>query len=360
MSDLLAIPNLLMRLDRRRIDAGVYQHCLEAEQVCQRGEGRAAVALARAAARLAVDDGQPLTIGCAFLYLAYIRESSQIEAERRRAADDCDTAIQWLKRDDHHCALAEMIKARVLLNTAQARAAIEHYGQAAYLLARLAARARRQNQSNIARDYKDLRRAVTNAMQHIPIDAPGDHPDRAQHHPPTELPVLSKYLAIPMRVSWAEGQPIGIALMPSPRGVAPDFIEVTYVWVGGKPYTIQPLDADPNVRKSFRLRPGEPYVALQVKVENGPDEDEERFALVRRTDRPDQSPQYIVVVDPISQRAWIDGAESDATSVRTVGLDRYWQISDGAEPRAYDDSELRIVGVVEAMLLPAPQDTTTN
>lgn len=349
-----------MRLDRSRIDEGVYQRCLDAEQACQRGDGQAAVALARAAARMAVDDGRPLTIGCAFLYLAYMRESSQLEAERRLAADDGDTAIAWLKRDEHHRALAEMIKARILLNAAQARAAVEHYQQAAHLLTRLEAVARRQNQLNAARDYKDLRRAVTNALQHIPIDAPDDQLDRATPYRPPTLPAVGKYLAIPMRVAWSEGQPIGIALMPSPRGIAPDFIEVTYVWVDGKPYTIQPLDADPNVRKSFRLRPGEPYVALQVKVENGSDDAEARFALVRRTDRPDQSPQYIVVVDPISQRAWIDGAESDATSVRTVGLDRYWQMYDGAEPRAYDDSELRIVGVVEALLLPAPQDAVTD
>jgi hypothetical protein len=309
---------------------------------------------------MAVDGGQALSIGCAFLYLATVRESSQIESEHRRAAHDCDTAIKWLERDDTHCALAEMIKARILLDTAQARAAVEHYRQAAQLLTRLEARARRQNQPNQVRDYKDLLRAVTNAMQHIPIDALDDQPEPAQPNYSAALPAFGEHLAMPMRVSWSEGQPIGIALMPSPRGVAPDFIEVTYVWVGGKPYTIQPLDADPNARKSFRLHPGEPYVALQVKVENGSDDDEERFALVRRTDRPDQSPQYIVVVDPVSQRAWIDGAESDATSVRTMGLDRYWQIDDGAEPHAYDDSELRIVGVVEAMLLPAPQDAANE
>ncbi len=358
MTDLLSIPSLLARFDRSQIDDGIYQRCLEAEQLCQHGDAPQAIYLARTAAQVAVSAGQPLAIGFTFLYLAYVRESSQIESERRLAARDCDTAIKWLKRDDHHCALAELIKARILVNTGRWTAAIAPYQHALRLLLRLAKRCQRQNRPD--KPYWELYSAVAKQVQRLQLESPRDdrYEQRKTQHAPASPP--GQPFTIPMRVSWSEGQPVGIALIPSPRGVAPDYVEVTRVWVGGKPYAIQTLDAETNAPSSFKLQPGQPYVAVRVKSDNGTRDEIDCFVLVRRTDRPDQSPQYIVVVDPISQRAWIDDAESNATSVRVTGLDRQWQIRDGSQSPVYDESDLHIVGVVEALLLPAPQDTAND
>jgi hypothetical protein len=133
---------------------------------------------------------------------------------------------------------------------------------------------------------------------------------------------------------WPEPEPIGWQLAPfvtiagpepKPTGPALDYIEITQVTIQGQPYAIEPLYSD---RRSLRLQTGQSYIPLQVVTDGGP-----YYALVRRQDHIDAAEQFAVM----------------------RGKDRVWTAhlpEDTSEAVTYTDRDIRIIGVIEAVLTP--------
>ncbi len=363
LTDPLSIDELLRRLDLSLIDADIHKRCVDAERLCRQREVQTAIHAARAAANLAVAAGEPLTIGAAFLYLAVVRHSSGLKNERDAAPIDGSTAIGWLKRNDHQWAIASLIQARFLLNDGRSTAALEYYQQAAMVLIRLAKRSAYNKQPTQERTYWELQRAVARELRRVQIE-PGDD-DRTARLPsrygirrysqPGRRVSPFKF-TIPARVIWPDDRRTGLGLLPPSSGSAPDFLEISYLTLQGRRFSIQPIDTA-LAGEVYHMRSRQVYAFLQIEPDQ-PDIEDECYVIVRQQSRPDQNRQYLVIVDTAHQQAWIDSAESAAphTQVHIIGLGREWNIHDGSETEL-DDDPLRVFGVVEAILRVPPDDT---
>lgn len=349
MSEQLALGDLLQELDPSKTDATVLQFCLEAEQQSHAGNHWQAIRLAQAAASAAVSLGQPLTIGAAFLYLAVVRHKSGEPVEHEAARQDCATAITWLKRDPHQRAIAEIIQSQLLVDDRPSSLALESLQRAEDLLVDLAQRSRHGNQLIQERKYWNLHRSVSKSArlqrQHVRVKEPPVTSDDCS------TPQYRVYLEshVPVPIVWPTDGLMGLGLVTLPGTVAPDYIDLSSLSIDGQRYYVESMSRAYG-GEPFRLYPRQPYVILELvtnKVSEPP-----CYVLVRRHDRPDQEHQYLIIVDPAHEVAWVDAAESTAphTFVHIVGAGREWHIRDGSVADRAEETGLWVYGIVEAIM----------
>ncbi len=398
MMDSLSIESLLRLIEPIGIDAEIYRRCVEAERLSRQRKFEQADVQARTAIEIAARADDARTTGIAFLYLAAIRHVSSSKADRDRAPLDCETAIRWLRQDNHHLALAEAICARMHDVDGRPREAIEHYKQANRILGKLIEQTYRQDDRDKHHTYDQLHRAITAYIRRIefgaPIIAPAAEPQPAPGTPgippqpvqpqpappPPPSPVVSApaqpapqapppvTLPHPTRLIWSASEPVRLEavqtldLLPTAvagsdgaaLGIAGSYaIEVSRVSIAGKPYVTHRIGSPPGDRDSLRLHPDRFYWLYAV-ARNGDDigQDSE-YVLVRQQEHPDMRGQMVVALEPKKNRVWVieDGSENDIRIIGGWG-ERQWDIRDGSESTQYIYESLRIIGVVEALLVP--------
>ncbi|HET7375967.1 MAG TPA: hypothetical protein VFK30_04620, partial [Anaerolineae bacterium] len=159
----------------------------------------------------------------------------------------------------------------------------------------------------------------------------------------TPIPIR---LPIPTKLIWPATEQASLEVVAVMSGVPLDSVEISQLSIEGHDYKINPIKPTPTGSQSLRLQHGQQYVTMQV------DSTVDQRVLIRRQDRPDQKRQFIVVADLSRQQAWIDDAESTLPFkiVHIIGAERRWNLRDGSDPTPLPEDELRIIGVVEAIL----------
>jgi hypothetical protein len=182
--------------------------------------------------------------------------------------------------------------------------------------------------------------------------APQPEPEKAVPLPeehPVEAPLGDGLIL--KRLVWPPKEPpLVIDAPPGMTGLMPDFLGIRQLSVQNRVYDVRPLVGNEPVQ----LRPRQNYwIAPLEGAEHG------ELALVREQVRPDQATQFVVVSEPTARRVWIDKAEAtdNFTHIHVIGAERDWVIRD-LSPEHLDMSEPHIIGIVEAILIPAADKTT--
>lgn len=365
MIDPLAFNELLNRIETNRVDPAIYQRSRDALSEMLRHEYWQALQHAQEAVILATRANDSTTTGITFLFRAIIAHSSDIKTDRDRAPMDSAAAIKWLKRDEHHCALAELIQARILLEQTQARAAIEHYRRGTRQLGTLAAACHRRDDRAREREYRMLEQAAQAMIDRIQIEVRPrentlntDTPIRYPEDQPKPLK-----LPLPIDLIWPlTSAPFGLKYNSIYVNAPIDSIELSRLTFNATTYFVQPIDF-PGLQGLPQLRARQQYFALQLLTPNQASLPSPCYVLVRFQDRPDHRDQIIAVTDGRQGHAWLTISDETAedTRLHIIGgaRRRKWRIWGGEDLQndAPEDGSLYCIGIAEALLSPIANPT---
>jgi hypothetical protein len=370
MTEHLSIANLLSLLEIDRQDAAL-QLCAEADSLRRRRRYDAAIEVAERAAHMARNDYDRL--GVALLYLSSIRASAHQAGQAEQAQRDSERAVRALSTQPHNQVIAQLIRGQIELEIdqdANREAALDEFGTAHLSLQKLILDSREHNRAQHTALYRSLEKSLSVQIEHLsaalaevePIEVA---PKQSSTDQSTPVPAFADQATVPTRPGQATPPPIKLAVptkliwpsteLPSIEVVAAiggttfDFIEVNQLSIEGHDYKVHPIVPVSAGSGSLRLQHGQQYVTMQIEGVN------DQRVLIRRQDRPDQRRQFIVVNDSSNHQAWIDDAESAVPfkAVHIIGAEREWNIRDGSDTSPLNENELRIIGIVEAILTPA-------
>jgi hypothetical protein len=368
----LNIPHLLRMLDVNHPDPAVSARLHEAQNLLDKGQAVQAIELGRVVSRLAVravtadkrsaalEAQRRSVVGSAFLHLAYLRSQTQLPGEQELAVHDARVAVTWLSHDEERLVLAELILALIAQYDRKTLIAVEYLRRARALLDKLIAERQHQGKNDQAAKYQRLRVQVIHNITRLPLPRPP-----AEEQPSIDQSIL-RQLPIPARLVWLGVDPPGVQLMTvfdtigSPASVTLlpkplkeihytlDSIEVDQVSIDGRPYRVQGILEQAGGK--FQFQTGQPYYAYALAdVARRPGG--ASHVLVRRQTQPVlPSSQPIVIIEPVKQQAWL--VESNPSSDPNIIGARQWIINDGTETLTYREANVRVVGVVEAVLTP--------
>jgi len=383
MADKLSLPNLLALLD---VDQYNDDSDRQIKDLCEKAEGlrrcrRYEDAISTAQKALLVAKEKPCSSlhGMALLFLGLARHSCNSLDQNRQAIHNCEEAITNLSNTSlgrpHNYAVAEVFRAQLELgvhgdNPASIDNALAHLQRAVEQLQEFVEDYRASQESKQRElAFIELLRArisrlstLLNEVSPIHASSPNqstNNPSGAtlasQNAPPVDLPV-------PTQLVWPASDTI--ELMPVYGGFGPNQNALNYIEVNGKPYAIHPIDPTSSNRDVLELCQDQSYIVFQINGNGGRKHHDERYVLMRPQDRPDQAGQRVVVIDPPHRRVWVWTATDDpeliapriigGTNDTGVGArdERQWDIRDGSEAVRYCGEELRMIGVVEAILTP--------
>lgn len=370
--DALAIPRLLKIIDTARVDPDIMARCQEALRLRYRGKTDQALELGRTVVYLAVrtrcvdkrdiaaEMRRRTSTGIALLYLAYIRYLSNSP----RAQLTAQMAITWLKHDDHHHGLAELVIGRLMLEQGQADMAVEHYRAALAIWANLIDFQQRKHSLSKEREYVQIHETTQQAIRNIWL------PDRRSAvsadllGEETPEPDWLDRVQIPSALVWSGDDPVGLQLMPmqsaernrailspnfKPVPGTLDYIDIEQVSLNSQSYQI---DVAQQIGGKFRMYISQPYYAFQfVAAHYPPQPGEPCYALVRQFDRPPRFDYPIVILIPEDKQAWLVSSQPAGAAETIIG-EREWIFHEGG-PKI-TESKVRVVGVVVAILTPLP------
>jgi hypothetical protein len=368
----LNIPHLLRILDVSCTDRAVLARFREAQHLLDKAQAAQAIELGRVALRLAVrtatadkrttalEAQRRSTIGVAFLHLAYLRSQTQLPGQQELAVHNARAAVTWLGHDEERQVLAELILALIAQNDKRTIVAAEHLRRAQAILDKLIVEQHRQGKKAQEAEYRQLRERLIQNITQLPLPRPP-----AEVQPNIDQSIL-RQLSIPARLVWLGIDPPGIQLMtvfdttgsrssvalqPRPLKEIPntlDAVEVDQVSIDGRPYRVLSILEQPGSK--FQFQSGQPYYAYALaeasRRPGGPS-----HVLARRQTQPVLIGSHpIIIIDPAKQQAWL--VESNPSSDPNVIGAREWIIDDGTETMTYREANIRVVGVVEAVLTP--------
>jgi hypothetical protein len=357
------IPDLLLLLQVDRAHAAI-QLSEAAEGLCRLRQYTPAIAVAENATRMVHTD--PWLLGGTLLYLSYARMCSDLPDQVRQALRDCDRAIRALGLSSYNYALAHLIRGQMDLHiygvTGRANA-LRYFQRASDVLDKLRYEETQYNRTERVKRCTDLKDQADRQIKHLhqKLTTPTEvkvPPKRRAPQPPsiepdtTETLPQAEPIGVPLderlimqRLIWPPAEPaLVIDMPPGSFGLMPDFLGIRQLSVKDRVYDVKPLVGSEPVQ----LRPRQKYWIVPLA-----DSPRGELALVREQVRPDQTEQFVAVSDPTEPRVWIDkvGATEDFTHLHIVGAEREWIIRD-ASPEHLDLSAPRIIGIVEAILVP--------
>jgi uncharacterized protein YjbI with pentapeptide repeats len=174
--------------------------------------------------------------------------------------------------------------------------------------------------------------------------------ERPSQQGQTEVP-LDDRLTL-QRLVWSPAEPsLVIDIPPGMASQTPDILSIRQLSVQNRVYDVKPLTGDEPVQ--LRLR--QSYLVMPLE---GASRGE--LALVREQSQPDQVKQFVVVNDPTQHTVWIDIAETtdNFKHISIIGANRTWNIPNYKTKSSED--ELKIVGIVEAILTPTLLESSST
>lgn len=374
MSEHLSIANLLSLLQFDPQDNAL-QLCREADSLRRRRRYTEAIELAERGVQMS--RSSYVRLGVALLFLSSIRASAHRPNDGQLAIRDCERAIRALSIHPHNHAIALVLLGQIQLEIdeeANQADALASFDQARQALDELILTTREYHQQKYLQIYRNLQAALTTRIGQLsaalaavePIKVwPKEAVDQATPLPtlveqatiptrPGQATPIPIRLPIPTKLIWPTTEQASLEVVAVMSGVPLDSVEISQLSIEGHDYKINPIKPTPTGSQSLRLQHGQQYVTMQV------DSKVDQRVLIRRQDRPDQKRQFIVVADLSRQQAWIDDAESTVPFkvIHIIGAERRWNLRDGSDPTPLPEDELRIIGVVEAILtLTEPTET---
>lgn len=368
MPDYLSISNLLglLQIDHNN-DA--IKLAFEAERLRRRHFYAEAIKAAEAAAQMAHRDYGLL--GVTLLYLSNARVALHVPDEGQQAIRDCDRAIRSLGQTPFNQAIAHVIRSQIesQLETSDCQSGLVYLERAKKILQRSMNDELEHNHREQYQKFKNLHDSVSNQIAELssrlakvePRTIAAQHgtliqsarriPSASEHSAPTPpqgtLPPIN--LPILTRVVWPVPElAAGFELVPHANRLAPDYFEVNHLSIDEQLYRIEPVAPVTVNTDKFRVHTKQPYLIVPLL-----DASHGQFAIVRRTNRPDQPRQYVIVDDRSKRGAWVDEAESDDsyTHIHIIGDGRKWIIQEDAELDPISLGEPHIIGIVEAILV---------
>ena len=368
----LDIPGVLKMIDPGRVDPEIMARCQAALRLYYRGkpalaleQGQATILIAAKARcidkrNFAAETRRRISIGVALLYLTYIRHLS----DTPRIQLTGQLAITWLRQDDHHHGLAELIMGRVLLERGQTAAAVEHYRAAAVIFSRLIETRYHKHKLLEEKTYIQLYETTQEIIRGIQLP---DQPRAIPVQPLAEDFSGASWLdrvSIPSKLVWPGDYPAGLQLMsmqttghnqvillpkfePVPGGF--DYMDVEQISLNNRLYQI---NAARQPDGKFRMHASQPYYTFQFATMHDPPQPGELcYALVRQFDGPSRSDYPIVILISEEKQAWLVSSQPSGAAETIIG-EREWTFYEGG-PRI-SESKVQVVGVVVAILTPVP------
>ncbi len=161
-------------------------------------------------------------------------------------------------------------------------------------------------------------------------------------------PVPQSEQLIMQRLVWPPTEPLLVIDAPAGmKGLMPDFLSIRQLSVQNRLYDVKPLVGNEAVQLRLRQK------YWITPLEDAPHGE---LALVREQSQPDQTEQFVVVSEPTQRRVWIDKAEAlkDSGHLHIIGAEREWTTHDFSLAHL-DMTEPRIIGIIEAVLVPEPE-----
>jgi hypothetical protein len=357
------IPDLLLTLQIDH-DHTAIQLSEAAEVLCRLRQYQLAIEVAENATRMVRTD--PWLLGTTLLYLSYARMCSDLPDQVRQARRDGDRAIRALGLSTYNYALAHLIRGQMELKicgvTGHA-SALRYFQRASEVLEKLRIEETQYNRGERAERCTDLKTQADQQIKYLKqkLTAPAEvnvpPKQRAAQpspiEPETAEPGLqAEPLGVPLddrlimqRLIWPPAEPaLVIDMPPGTFGLMPDSLGIRQLSVKDRVYDVKPLAGHELVQ----LRPRQKYWI--VPLEGAP---RGELALVREQVRPDQAEQFVALSEPTEPRVWIDKAKAteDFTHIHIIGTKREWVMHD-VSPEHLDFNEPRILGIVEAILVP--------
>ncbi len=367
MPEEFSIPELLSLLQIDREHTAI-QLSLEADRLCRLRQYKPAIEVAESATRLVPTD--PWLLGDTLLYLSYARLCSALPDQVRQATRDCDRAIRALGLSTYNYALANLIRGQMELEihgVTGRSSALRYFQRASEVLEKMRLEEMQYNRSARAAHCVELKAKADQQIRHLtqkmskPAEVKVPPKQQPAQQPVVEPPPALEEAVTPLpegpvemplgdglilkRLIWPPTEaPLVIDAPPGMTGLMPDFLGIRQLSVRHRVYDVRSLSGDEPVQ----LRPRQNYwVAPLEGAEHG------ELVLVREQLRPDQAEQFVAVSAPTQRRVWIDKAEAtdNFRHIRILGDDREWVMLDFS-PEHLDMNEPRILGIVEAILIP--------
>jgi hypothetical protein len=356
------IPDLLSQLQVDRAHTAV-QLSEAAEGLCRLRQYQSAITVAENATRMVRTD--PWLLGGTLLYLSYARMCSDLPDQVRQALRDCDRAIRALGLSTYNYALAHLIRGQMdlyIYGVAGRSGALRYFQRASDVLDKLRYEETQYNRSERVKRCTELKEQADRQVKHLQqkLTMPTEvkvPPKRRAPQPPIEPEAAEEMpqaepIGVPLddrlimqRLIWPPAEPaLIIDMPPGSFGLMPDFLGIRQLSVKDRVYDVKPLAG----REPVQLRPRQKYWIVPLA-----DAPRGELALVREQVRPDQAEQFVVVSEPTAPRVWIDKVEAteDFTHLHIIGAAREWTMRD-ASPEHVDLNAPRIIGIVEAILVP--------
>jgi hypothetical protein len=383
MADKLSLPNLLSLLQFDSQDDDIIRNlCEMAEELrrCRRYDE--AIETAENAVHLAhiMPNSNYSLRGVTLLYLAAARLSSGLHDQHLQAIRDSDRAITSFSREPHNRAVAEIMRAQAELyqkedDSEHRRHALIHLQRAVQTLLELSTDWRVP--SDLKQDEAELLSAVYHRISEL-VALHNKAPETTvvpgqSNQPATEPSSAPIKLAIPTQLVWPVSDSIGLGLVPAyglfgtdpnrdsfePGKTGLDYIQVSRISINGRPYAIHPIHSPSGGHSGLCLRLGQQYLTFRIQGNAEETSHPDEYILVRRQDLPDPTGQQVVLTDPLHKRVWI---ASELVPPRIFGGagdeqaksqdKRVWKVMDSSEDYPYSAEEVRVIGVIEAILTP--------
>lgn len=357
------IPDLLLMLQVDRANPAI-ELSQAAEGLCRLRQYQSAINVAENATRMVRTN--PWLLGSTLLYLSYARMLSDLPEQVRQALRDCDRAIRALGLSTYNYALAHLIRGQMdlqIYGVAGRPAALRYFQRASDVLDKLRYEETQYNRAERVKRCAELKDQADRQIKHLQqkLTLPAEvkvPPKRRAPQPPSIEPETTEEtpqvepLGVPLddrlimqRLIWPPAEPaLIIDMPPGSFGLMPDFLGIRQLSVKDRVYDVKPLVGGEPVQ----LRPRQKYWIVPLA-----DAPRGELALVREQVRPDQVEQFVVVSEPTEPRVWIDKVEAteNFTHLNIIGAEREWIMRD-ASPEHLDLSTPRIIGIVEAILVP--------
>gem|GEM_PF-6800962 len=357
------IPDLLLLLQIDRTHTAI-QLSEAAEGLCRLRQYTPAIAVAENATRMVRTD--PWLLGGTLLYLSYARLCSDLPDQVRQATRDCDRAVRALGLSTYNYALAHLIRGQMDLHiygVAGRSNALRYFQRASEVLDKLRYEETQYNRVERAKRCTELKERADKQIKHLqqnltaPAEVkvppkqrapqPSSEPESAEPVPQAEpIGVPLDDRLIMQRLIWPPAEPaLVIDMPPGTLGLMPDFLGIRQLSVKDRVYDVKPLAGR---SEPVQLRPRQKYWIVPLA-----DAPRGELALVREQVRPDQAEQFVVVSELTEPRVWIDKVKTteDFTHLHIIGAERAWVMRD-ASPEHVDLNAPRIIGIVEAILVP--------
>ena len=360
MPNVISVPNLLSLLEIDYSDTAA-RLCIEAEGLRRKFSYEEAITVINEAIVLAQDNKKVL--GVTLLYASAIHLSTgaaylsdSLRDHEKQSIKHCDRAIAALRSMPFNYAIAQALRAKLetQLEEIYSRAnMLVHVDRARKILEETAEYFQRKMDpkrsatlSTLSDNLAVYLQALSKPTSDSKATSKTKPPAPSKSDKPRAL-VLGD-LPVSTRLPWfsdpvADGPKFRFILDDG----ASEVIDATYLLIEGGLYVPHPLSTEFQ-KDRYLLSRLRQYFILPIT------EDKKQYVLVCEQERPDQKKQLIVVAEDARREMWIDEADSRPSfeHIHVTGADRVWDVRPPGI-HILGGTGFRLVGVVEAVLLPA-------